>query len=162
MESVPFKPVKKTNILQNEYSFPEEKQNEILKKRIQKQTDIILKGNGLDSEEDEKQKHLFAKICKIVGVQGHPHGKLIPFDMLNDPQIIRELFNLQDDLKEVFPSSKLTSLHSNAMDKQHFPGVNIVRQIFKEMGYKLKPINISDGYLGTKKLLRTEYQIQRL
>ena len=44
---------------------------------------------------------------------------------------------IHDKLKDVFPSSKLTSLHTNAIKKQSFPGVNIVRQIFKEMGYKL-------------------------
>ena len=52
-------------------------------------------------------------------------------------------------------------MHSNAVEKQQFPGVNLVRQIFKELGYKMKPINISEGYLGTKKLLRREYQILR-
>jgi len=135
---------------------------EDIKKKIQKESDFILKNNNKETKEDEKQKNLLAKICKIIGIQGHPHGKLIPFDTLNDPHIIKELFTLQDTLKEVFPSSKLTALHSNAIDKQQFPGVNIVRQIFKEMGYRLKSINISDGYLGTKKLLRREYQILKI
>lgn len=90
------------------------------------------------------------------------HMEVVSFDVLNDPHVIKKLFGLQDLLKEVFPSSKLTALHSNAVDKQQFPGVNIVRQIFKEMGFRLKSINISDGYLGTKKLLRREYQILKL
>jgi len=117
---------------------------------------------GLSREEDELQKKLLLEICKIIGIQGHPHGKVVSFDVLNDPSVIKKLFGLQDLLKEVFPSSKLTALHSNAVEKQQFPGVNIVRQIFKEMGFRLKSINISDGYLGTKKLLRREYQILKL
>jgi len=133
-----------------------------IKRKIQKETDSILKSNGKDTKEEEKQKLLLAKICAIVGIQGHPHGKIIPFDTLNDPQIIKKLFGLQDILKEVFPSSKLTALHSNAIEKQQFPGVNMIRQILKEMGYRLKSINISEGYLGTKKLLRREYQILKL
>lgn len=131
---------------------------EEIKKKLHKETDEIVP-NGKETKEEEEQRHLFSKICKIIGIQGNPQGKLIAFDTLNNPQVIKELFSLQEKLKEVFPSSKLTALHSNAIDKQQFPGVNIVRQIFKEMGYKLKSINISEGYLGTKKLLRREYQV---
>ena len=111
------------------------------------------------TKHEELQRKFFNKICSIVGVYGHPHGKSISFDKLDNAQTIRELFSLQEELREAFPSSKLTALHSNAVKKQSFPGVNIVRQIFKEMGYKLKPVNYSEGYLGAKKLLRREYQI---
>jgi len=138
------------------------KNEEELKKKIEKESDVILKANGKETKEDEKQRVLLQQICGIIGIQGHPHGKSVSFDTLNDPHVIKQLFSLQDILKEVFPSSKLTALHSNAIDKQQFPGVNIVRQIFKEMGYKMRPINISDGYLGSKKLLRREYQFLKL
>lgn len=160
MEKVIYLPAQPTQ--QVKIPHCDEANLEDIKKKIQKESDFILKNNNKETKEDEKQKNLLAKICKIIGIQGHPHGKLIPFDTLNDPHIIKELFTLQDTLKEVFPSSKLTALHSNAIDKQQFPGVNIVRQIFKEMGYRLKSINISDGYLGTKKLLRREYQILKI
>ena len=134
-------------------------------KEIKKTENQILFGGNKAAKHknvEDKQKHLFNKICQIVNVHGQPHGKHIPFDTLNDPHIISELFSLQDKLREAFPSDKLTSLHSTAIKKQSFPGVNIVRQIFKEMGYKLKPINISEGYLGSKKLLRREYIIKKI
>ena len=83
-------------------------------------------------------------------------------DTLNNNNVIRQLYDIQDKLKDVFPSSKLTALHTNAMKKQSFPGVNIVRQIYKEMGYKLKPVNISEGYVGNKKILRREYHVEKL
>lgn len=111
---------------------------------------------------DEKQLKFFNKICKIVGIHGQPHGKTIPFERLDDPYVIKELYAMQEKMREVFPSSKLTALHTNAVKKQHFPGVNMVRQIFKEMGYRLKPITYSEGYLGSKKLIRREYQILKL
>lgn len=111
---------------------------------------------------DEKQMKFFNKICKIVGIHGQPHGKTIPFERLDDPYVIKELYAMQEKMREVFPSSKLTALHTNAVKKQHFPGVNMVRQIFKEMGYRLKPITYSEGYLGSKKLIRREYQILKL
>lgn len=131
---------------------------------IKKTTNQILYGGSKIIKEkniEEKQRYFFNRICNIINVHGQPHGKSIPFDTLNNPHVIGELYNLQDKLREAFPSSRLTSLHSTAIKKQSFPGVNIVRQIFKEMGYKLKPINISEGYLGSKKLLRREYIIKK-
>ena len=102
------------------------------------------------------REKFFARICEIVGIQD---GSVIQFDKLNDPSVIKELFKMQFDLRVVFPSDTLTALHSGAVKKQTFPGVNIVRQIFKFMGYRLKPINYYDGYVGSKKLLRREYHV---
>ena len=111
----------------------------------------------------ELQLQLFSKLCKIININSsNPIGIAIPFDKLQDDNVIKKLYEIQDKLKEVFPSSKLTSLHTNAIKKQSFPGVNIVRQIFKEMGYKLRPVNTSEGYIGKKKILRREYHIEKL
>jgi hypothetical protein len=111
----------------------------------------------------ELQLQLFSKLCKIININSsNPIGIVIPFDKLQNENVIRQLYDIQDKLKNAFPSSKLTSLHTNAIKKQSFPGVNIVRQIFKEMGYKLRPVNISEGYIGKKKILRREYHIEKL
>lgn len=111
----------------------------------------------------ELQLQLFSKLCKIININSsNLIGIAIPFDKLQDDNVIKKLYDIQDKLKEVFPSSKLTSLHTNAIKKQSFPGVNIVRQIFKEMGYKLRPVNTSEGYIGKKKILRREYHIEKL
>jgi hypothetical protein len=111
----------------------------------------------------ELQLQLFSKLCKIININSsNPIGIAIPFDKLQNDNVIRQLYDIQDKLKDVFPSSKLTSLHANAIKKQSFPGVNIVRQIFKEMGYKLRPVNTSEGYIGKKKILRREYHIEKL
>ena len=116
---------------------------------------------SLNKKESIRRKY-FARICEIIGINKDPIGSSISFDKLNNPHTIKELYKIQFDLRIVFPSDKLTSLHSCAIKKQIFPGVNIVRQIFKEMGFKLKPINYSDGYLGNKKLLRREYYVQKI
>jgi hypothetical protein len=115
---------------------------------------------------DKKNKSLirekfFARICEIIGIPDYRRaiGNIIPFDKLNDQVVIRELFKMQFDLRVVFPSDTLTALHSGAVKKQTFPGVNIVRQIFKFMGYRLKPVNYYEGYVGSKKLLRREYHV---
>jgi hypothetical protein len=116
---------------------------------------------SLNKKESIRRKY-FARICEIIGINKDPIGSSISFDKLNNPHTIKELYKIQFDLRIVFPSDKLTSLHSCAIKKQIFPGVNIVRQIFKEMGFKLKPVNHSDGYLGNKKLLRREYYVQKI
>lgn len=107
------------------------------------------------------REKFFARICEIVGIPDYKNviGSVITFDKLNDPAVIRELFKIQFDLRVVFPSDTLTALHSGAVKKQTFPGVNIVRQIFKFMGYRLKPVNYYEGYVGSKKLLRREYHV---
>jgi hypothetical protein len=107
------------------------------------------------------REKFFARICEIVGIPDYKNviGSVITFDKLNNPAVIRELFKIQFDLRVVFPSDTLTALHSGAVKKQTFPGVNIVRQIFKFMGYRLKPVNYYEGYVGSKKLLRREYHV---
>lgn len=107
------------------------------------------------------REKFFARICEIIGILDYRNviGSIIPFDKLNDPVMIRELFKMQFDLRVVFPSDTLTALHSGAVKKQTFPGVNIVRQIFKFMGYRMKPVNYYEGYVGSKKLLRREYHV---
>lgn len=118
---------------------------------------------GKKRKVSELQLDLFSKLCKIINIDsGNLIGKTIPFEKLQNDNVIRQLYDIQDKLKDVFPSSKLTALHTNAIKKQSFPGVNIVRQIFKEMGYKLRPVNTSEGYSGTKKILRREYHIEKL
>jgi hypothetical protein len=129
----------------------------------QQQSQQQNQSGGKKMKMNELQIQLFTKICKIINIDSsNPIGKVIPFDTLNDDNVIRQLYDIQDKLKDAFPSSKLTALHTNAMKKQSFPGVNIVRQIYKEMGYKLTPVNISEGYVGNKKILRREYHIKKL
>ena len=118
---------------------------------------------GKKTKANESQLDLFSKLCKIINIDStKPLGTDIPFEKLQDNCVIQKLYEIQDKLKHAFPSSKLTSLHTNAIKKQSFPGVNIVRQIFKEMGYKLRPINTSKGYIGNKKILQRVYHIDKI
>ena len=111
-------------------------------------------------KEDVKKKEILVnKIFQILGLSKNFTAEEIPFDTLTSPTIIKKLFLLQKDLKTVFSSDKLTALHQDAIRKQEFPGINLVRQIFKELGYHLKPIVRSNGYLGTQKLVKRSYLI---
>lgn len=44
------------------------------------------------------------------------------------------------EIKNLFSSSYLNSLHKNAMDNQKWPLINIVRQILNSIGFKLHRI----------------------
>jgi len=48
--------------------------------------------------------------------------------------------------KDIFSSSYLTSLQSNAAINQKWPLINLLRQILKAYGYQLKPKRKAAGY----------------
>ena len=108
---------------------------------------------------DVKVKELLVnKIFLILGLKKNFTEQEIESETLTRPSVIKKLYGLQKDLKKVFSSDKLTALHKTALKKQ-FPGVNLVRQILKELGYHLKPIVRSNGYIGTKKIVKRTYLI---
>lgn len=94
-------------------------------------------------------------------------------DQLNGLFIPRELFINNDkylqikekilDLKNVFSSSFLTCLHSNAVNKQRFPLLNLIRQILNKYHYKMVPIRKSNGYTKDGiKLYKRYFTISKL
>ncbi len=54
-------------------------------------------------------------------------------------------------LKTKLKSCDFNCLHDNAIDKQRWPLLNLVRQLLKNINYKMKPIRKSDGYTEDKK-----------
>ena len=107
------------------------------------------------------KEQLINKIFLILGLTKNFTKQEIESETLTRPSVIKKLYGLQKDLKKVFSSDKLTALHKTALKKQ-FPGVNLVRQILKELGYHLKPIVRSDGYIGNKKIVKRTYIIVQL
>jgi len=77
-------------------------------------------------------------------------------DALNHCEIPREKlldvkrYNLAQEyilkFKDIFSSSYLTSLQSNAAINQKWPLINLLRQILKAYGYQLKPKRKAAGY----------------
>ena len=104
------------------------------------------------------KEQLVNKIFLILGLTKNFTTQEIESETLTRPSVIRKLYGLQKDLKKVFSSDKLTALQQTALKKQ-FPGVNLVRQILKELGYHLKPIVRSNGYIGNKKIVKRTYLI---
>lgn len=91
-------------------------------------------------------------------------GVLIHRDDLLRVDIEQRLAEFVDTLKEKYKSSMLNCLHKNRDDKQKFPAINLVRQILKCNGYKLKPLVFSRGYSkhNGKKLVERNFKIVRL
>ena len=91
------------------------------------------------------------------------NGILIPRDILLNPQTYENVKKDIEHLKTIFSSSNMTSLQKTAIKNQKWPLLNLVRQIFKGIHYKLKPIRKSDGYTkeGVKKYKRF-FQIEQL
>ena len=108
-------------------------------------------------KEIERQS-LLEEFKKILNLETLEHNE-VEFDILTQTDTIKNLFALTPRLKKCYPSDKLTSLHYNATSKQRFPGVNILRQILRIHGYKMRPVVRCMGYDKGRKLIKRSYLI---
>jgi hypothetical protein len=79
--------------------------------------------------------------CIALNVQPHElqEGAMIPRDMFLDPDKYEKLKPHISILKKIFSSKTMTSMHSGAENTQKWPGLNLVRQVLKRMGYDIRP-----------------------
>ena len=104
---------------------------------------------------------LFLNKCGlIVSDIEELNGLLIQRDVLLNEERYNNIIENIPDLKTYNSSSLLTSLQSNAKDNQKWPLINIVRQLLKTIGYNMKPIRKSDGYLNNKKKYKRYFLIE--
>ena len=93
------------------------------------------------------------------------YGLVIERDLLLVEEVSNHLLSFQDKIKESgYKTGTLTSLHKNNNDKQKWPEVNILRQLLKCNGIKLKPFTKSNGYdkkTGKKNVIRY-YRFEKL
>ena len=82
--------------------------------------------------------------------------QLVPREILLNDEIYNLVKSDIPELKKIFSSSYLTSLHSSAEKNQRWPLINIVRQILKQYNFLFEPVRKSDGYTeeGKKKYKR--------
>ena len=112
---------------------------------------------------DEISKNILVKVgIEFDNDNDNDNNKKIIEDPMNlrDPILDNTIYNsikIQfPNLKQIFSSSLLTSLHKEAGKNQKWPLLNLVRQILNVYGYNMKPIRKSDGYTadGVKKFKR--------
>ncbi len=116
-------------------------------------------------EENTKNINEKSIILKILNLSGiilenfdMLDGLSIPRDLLINNEKYKIVSEYLDKLKKLkkYSSSTLTSLHSDALKKQKWPLLNLVRQILKVEYYRMKPYRKTDGKDkdGKKKYIR--------
>jgi hypothetical protein len=84
---------------------------------------------------------LMTFICAALHIQPHElqDGLVIPRDMLISPEKYEQLKPHVVNLKKIFSSKCMTSMHACAEYNQKWPCLNLVRQVLKRMGYDIQP-----------------------
>ena len=106
----------------------------------------------------------FLNKCKIV-IQNFDdlNGMLLPREIFLDKEIYNSVKEDISILKQLFTSSALTSLQSNAEETQKWPLLNLVRQILRSGHYKWTPKRVSAGYTKEgKKIYKRMFIIEKL
>ena len=110
---------------------------------------------------------LIINVLNICGININNTESLNNFIFERDLLLNQDTYNKVrekiPDIKNVFSSSYLNSLHKHAQDKQKWPLINIVRQLLNSIGFKLIPIRKANGYTKDKiKLYKRFFIIQKL
>lgn len=106
----------------------------------------------------------FLNKCKIfINEFDDLDGFLVPREIFLDKDIYNSIKEDISILKQVFTSSALTSLQSNAEENQKWPLLNLVRQILRSCHYKMTPKRVSAGYTKDgKKIYKRMFIINKL
>ena len=80
-------------------------------------------------------------MCKALQIEPHEltDGLIIERDMLVSKEKYEALKPHIIELKKIFSSKVMTSMHSCAENTQRWPCLNLVRQVLKRMGYDIQP-----------------------
>tara|TARA_Y100001970_G_scaffold281092_1_gene391167 strand:- start:101 stop:481 length:381 start_codon:yes stop_codon:yes gene_type:complete len=111
---------------------------------------------------DEKYE-LLLKLLKIIHIDVEDkellNGYTFERNILLKQEVIDKYYDMIKNLKKQYTSDMLTCLHMNSINKQKFPGINMLRQILKSNGFKLKPKVVSMGYAGDIKMVKRFFVI---
>jgi ribosomal silencing factor RsfS len=104
------------------------------------------------------------KILKVLNIEEDQlNGTMIPREIFLDNNKYEEIKNMIPELKQNMNSTFLTSLHSDAEEKQRWPLLNLIRQILHVYKYEMTPIRKSDGYtIDNKKKFKRFFLITHL
>jgi len=116
-----------------------------------------------NQENKEKKFELLLKLLKVINIDIENKELLTNYtferDILLKKEVIDKYYNMIKNLKKQYTSDILTCLHMNSVSKQKFPGINMLRQILKCNGFKLKPKVVSMGYVGDIKMVKRFFVI---
>ncbi len=119
--------------------------------------------SNMNSKQVEYIKSFLIKCKIVVNEFDDMNGLLIPREIFLDKEVYDSVKEDISILKQVFTSSALTSLQSNAEDNQKWPLLNLVRQILRSCHYKMTPKRVSAGYTKDgKKIYKRMFIIEKL
>ena len=107
---------------------------------------------------------LMTFVCIALNIEPHElqEGAMIPRDMLLCPDKYDKLKPHIIQLKKIFSSKYMTSMHASAELNQKWPCLNLVRQVLKRMGYDIQPERKCAGYDDTgKKLFERFFKVHK-
>jgi len=113
---------------------------------------------------EKTKRELALELLKVIGVHSFDEKRYITYKDLQCEKTLERIQEMIPALKTVFQITKNRCLSLNSWRKSKHPGVNLIRQILKEIGYKLSLINEFQGNkVGDndelKKIYNTKYII---
>ena len=76
--------------------------------------------------------------------------------LLNDDKM-ENMKNEIEKMKEIFTVSSINCLQKNAKERQKWPLLNLIRQVLKNINFKMTPFRKSNGYDKQKKKIFVRY-----
>ena len=120
--------------------------------------------NAMEPIPTTTENELVSFVCVALNI--HPHelqeGMIIPRDALLSPTKYEQLKPRIAQLKKIFSSKCMTSMHASAEMNQKWPCLNLVRQVLKRMGYDIQPERRCAGHDETgKKLFERFFRVNK-
>lgn len=95
-----------------------------------------------------------------INIKTLEDASYIDRELLISQDTVKKFYNRADELRKIYSSDRLTSLHKNALDKQRYPAINLLRQILREHDYRLVPHVVNKGYDGKTKIVERYFSIE--
>ena len=114
--------------------------------------------------EPSVETELMLFVCAALTIQPHEfqEGIVVPRDVLLSADKYEQLKPHIAQLKKIFSSKCMTSMHASAELNQKWPCLNLVRQVLKRMGYDIQPERKCAGYDVTgKKLFERFFRVHK-
>ena len=120
--------------------------------------------NNFNKQNMDIIKELFKPLNKSINTIEELENIELDRDSLLIPSVKEAYTKIIDKCKQVYKTSKLTSLHNNRESKQKTPSINLIRQILKCNNLKLAPKVTSLGYskITGKKIVKRSYVIVKI
>ena len=120
--------------------------NSILDNIVKNVIDSGVKKSVDDSINFKLIQEIFSIIKKDIKKKEDLLNLSLNHKYLRNEEFKNKIIKLIPKLKKKYKSHNLTCLHSNSLEKQKFPTINMIRQILKCNKLRLEPYTVCKGY----------------